>query len=228
MLADAQAERVTRNQLGAGPMKDAARVATFAKLDHHLGEILRRASLAELVREEPRRASRRPIGEEPLVVAAFARDAVAHQQRRAQRHRPLGRRGVHQPLALDFLPAVEIDRRHGIPRGVGRGARAVENLFRRKMHKPCAHVMREPREHGGQRDVERLRERRIGVALLRHRDRGAVDDRLGKHIEHRGGHVTLALEVDRALRREPLDGTGKRTDGADHAMATARRRARKG
>jgi hypothetical protein len=86
--------------------------------------------------------------------------------------------------------------------------------------------MRETRERGRQRDVQRLRARRIEFTLLRHGDGRAVHDRIGKRIEHGGTGRGLVAEIDGDFFRHAFEFAGEAADHTDDAVAAPRRRAR--
>ena len=89
-------------------------------------------------------------------------------------------------------------------------------------------MMTQPAEQAEQGDVEGLRARRIGHALLGHRDRGAVHDRFRKGIQHRGGGRALVGEVERHAGRHAFQRTGVFAGDAHHTVAAARGGTREG
>ena len=64
---------------------------------------------------------------------------------------------------------------------------APKDLFGGNMNQPGAQVMRESRERGGQRDVQRLRLNGIDCTSGRVKECGAIDDGFGKHVERGRG-----------------------------------------
>lgn len=186
MLAHAQADFVAGEEFGAGPMEDAVQVTARKELDQGGGEIGGGARLAEFVGVEFGRAAGGPVGEQAFMQGATAAGAVAHQERGTDGGRMVRREIEDGLFAGEFLRGVSIYWICPVVRSVGVAALSIEDLFGGEVEKTGVELARELGEAGGQRDVHRLGENGIGIALRGFGDRGAVDDCVGGGGAKRG------------------------------------------
>lgn len=221
MRADAHADFVAGEEFGAGPMEDAAEVATIEEFNESFGEIVGRAGLAELVGVEFGGAAGGPVGEQAFVQRAASAGAVAHEERCANGGGVMGRGGEHGLFAGEFLRSVSVYRMRWIVRRVRRGELSVENLFGREVKQACVEFAGELGEKRGESDVQRFGASGIGVALGGFGNRGAVDDRVGRGGADGGGDDGIVGEIEGEAMGESGEFAGKAADGADDIVTAS-------